>query len=349
MLIDKLGGAEFITTLDLTRGYWQVPIAQESRTKTAFTTPFGLFQFTVMPFGLHGAPATFQRMMDVLLSGAGEYSAAYLDDLVVFSNSWPEHLEHLRAVLQRLREAKLTAKPTKCQIAMNQCVYLGHRVGNGEIEPEASKLKAVSDFLQPETKKDVRAFLGLTGYYRKFIPNYATIALPLTDLTKKSLPNAVVWTAACGTAFGELKRRLTCAPVLKSPDFSKQFILQTDASERGIGAVLSQRTSDGEEHPIAYYSRKLLPREEKYATVEKECLAIKLGVQAFRVYLLGRQFVVQTDHRSLEWLHRLKENNARLTRWSLSLQPYMFTVEHRAGKDNTNADGLSRGAISATN
>ena len=124
---------------------------------------------------------------------------------------------------------------------MNQCVYLGHRVGNGEIEPEASKLKAVSDFPQPETKKDVRAFLGLTGYYRKFIPNYATIALPLTDLTKKSLPNAVVWTAACGTAFGELKRRLTCAPVLKSPDFSKQFILQTDASERGIAAVLSQR------------------------------------------------------------------------------------------------------------
>ena len=333
-----------LTDSDDIEGYL-LTIAQQSRTKTAFTTPFGLFQFTVMPFGLHGAPATFQRMMDVLLSGAGEYSAAYLDDLVVFSSSWPEHLGHLRAVLQRLREAGLTAKPTKCHIAMNQCVYLGHKVGNGEIEPETSKIKAVSDFPQPETKKDVRAFLGLTGYYRKFIPNYATIALPLTDLTKKSLPNAVEWTTACDTAFTELKRRLVSTPVLKSPDFSKQFILQTDASERGIGAVLSQRTSTGEEHPIAYYSRKLLPREERYATVEKECLAIKLGIQAFRVYLLGRRFLVQTDHRSLEWLHRLKENNARLTRWSLSLQPYMFTVEHRAGKDNTNADGLSRGAI----
>ena len=216
-------------------------------------------------------------------------------------------------------------------------------------EEDESKKKLVLIYHDESTFHSNDGQGWLCGYYRKFIPNYATIALPLTDLTKKSLPNAVVWTAACGTAFGELKRRLTCAPVLKSPDFSKQFILQTDASERGIGAVLSQRTADGEEHPIAYYSRKLLPREEKYATVEKECLAIKLGVQAFRVYLLGRQFVVQTDHRSLEWLHRLKENNARLTRWSLSLQPYMFTVEHRAGKDNINADGLSRGAISATN
>lgn len=348
-LIDRLGGAKFITTLDLTRGYWQVPVAQESRAKTAFTTPFGLYQFTVMPFGLHGAPATFQRIMDSLLNGAGSYSAAYLDDLVIYSGNWQEHLQHLREVLQRLREAGLTAKPAKCQFGTNSCVYLGHIVGGGEVRPEVAKSQAVADFPPPTTKKDVRAFLGLTGYYRRFVPDYATIALPLTDLTRKAAPNSVVWTAECDTAFTELKRRLTSAPVLKSPDFDREFILQTDASERGIGAVLSQRAVDGEEHPIAYYSRKLLPREERYATVEKECLAIKLGVQAFRVYLLGRKFVVQTDHRSLEWLHRLKENNARLTRWSLSLQPYIFTVEHRAGRDNANADGLSRGAISATN
>ena len=242
----------------------------------------------------------------------------------------------------------LTAKPAKCQIGMQQCIYLGYMVGNGEIRPENGKIEAVVKFPRPTTKKDVRAFLGLSGYYRKFIPNYASTALPLTDLTKKSLPDKVTWTAACDTAFSELKRRLTCSPVLKSPDLSKPFVLQTDASDRGVGAVLSQRTTDGD-HPIAYFSRKLIPREERYSTVEKECLAIKLGVHAFRVYLLGRPFVVQTDHRSLEWLHRLKENNARLTRWSLSLQPYDFTVEHRAGTSNGNADGLSRGALPATN
>ena len=348
-LIDRLGGAKYISTLDLTRGYWQVPVAPSSQPITAFTTPFGLFQFTVMPFGLHGAPATFQRMMDQLLNGIGDYSAAYLDDLVIYSDDWEKHLLHLRTVLGRLREAGLTAKPAKCQLGNNQCIYLGHSVGNGEIRPEATKIEAVENFPLPVTKKDVRAFLGLSGYYRRFIPDYATIALPLTDLTRKSAPNHVVWTNACDAAFRELKQRLTRAPVLKSPDFTKEFVLQTDASERGVGAVLSQRGSDGVEHPVGYFSRKLLPREARYATIEKECLAIKLGVQAFRVYLLGRTFVVQTDHRSLEWLNRLKENNARLTRWSLSLQPYKFTVVHRAGKDNANADGLSRGSMDATN
>ena len=347
-LIDRIGGAKYISTLDLTRGYWQVPVALTSRTRTAFTTPFGLYQFNVMPFGLHGAPATFQRMMDVLLQEIGGYAAAYLDDLVIFSSTWEAHLSHLRSILQRLRDAGLTAKPAKCQLGMHECVYLGHIVGNGEVRPEMQKVGAVMDFPQPTTKKDVRSFLGLTGYYRKFIPNYSTIALPLTDLTKKHTPNAVVWTTACSTAFQELKRLLTCSPVLKSPDVNRPFVLQTDASERGIGAVLSQRSADGEEHPVAYYSRKLLPREERYSTVEKECLAIKLGVQAFRVYLLGKAFVVQTDHRSLEWLHRLKENNARLTRWSLALQPYNFSVEHRPGRDNGNADGLSRSVIAAT-
>jgi hypothetical protein len=283
--------------------------------------------------------------MDQLLDGIGDYSAAYLDDLVIYSHDWEKHILHLRTVLGRLRAAGLTAKPAKCQLGNNQCDYLGHSVGNGEIRPEATKIEAVANFPLPVTKKDVRAFLGLSGYYRRFIPDYATIALPLTDLTRKSAPNNVVWTDACAAAFHELKKHLTCAPVLKSPDFTKEFVLQTDASERGVGAVLSQKDSDGVEHPVAYFSRKLLPRESRYATIEKECLAIKLGVHAFRVYLLGRAFVVQTDHRSLEWLNRLKENNARLTRWSLALQPYKFTVIHRAGRDNANADGLSRGAI----
>ena len=177
--------------------------------------------------------------------------------------------------------------------------------------------------------------------YRKFIPGYTTISSVLSDLTRKSAPNRVVWTPQCERAFVELKKLLCSAPVLKAPDFSKPFILQTDASDRGIGTVLSQIDENGDDHPIAYFSKNLLPREQRYSTVEKECLAIKLATHAFRVYLLGRKLIIQTDHRALEWLDRLKENNARLTRWSLSLQPYHFIVKYRAGSRNGNADALS--------
>ena len=215
-------------------------------------------------------------------------------------------------------------------------------VGSGEVRPELSKLQAVKDFPTPVTKKQVRAFLGLTGYYRKFIPDYANTAVALTELTKKNAPNHVRWTAECEQAFRTLQKNLCSEPVLKSPDFDRTFILQTDASERGIGAVLSQRDDSGVDHPVAFYSRKLLPREVNYSTVEKECLAIKLATHAFRVYLLGRPFIIQTDHRALEWLGRLKENNAQLSRWSLALQPYRFEVHYRPGKANGNADALSR-------
>ena len=342
-LVDQLGGAKYISMLDLTRGYWQVPVAQHAQHKTAFATPFGLYQFRRMPFGLQGAPATFQRMMDKLLDGWGHFTNAYLDDLVIFSSSWPDHMQHLRAVIQRLQGAGLTVKPRKCQLGMTKCIYLGHIVGGGQVEVETAKVQAIQEFGVPRTKKEVRSFLGLTGYYRKFIPSYSSVASPLTDLTRKCMPNQVVWTPECAAAFEKLKSLLCSAPVLQAPNFEKQFIVQTDASERGVGAVLSQLDESGADHPVAYFSRKLLPREERYSTVEKECLAVKLGIQAFRVYLLGKPFVVQTDHRALQWLDRVKESNSRLTRWSLSLQPYQFELAYRPGSQNGNADGLSRG------
>ena len=209
---------------------------------------------------------------------------------------------------------------------------LGHVVGNGTVHPEESKIEGVWSFPTPTTKKELCAFLGLTGYYRKFIKDYLTIALPLTDLTRKCKPNVLQWTKECVNAFDKLKHHLRSSPILKSPDFDRDFVLQTDASDRGVGAVLSQTDQEGVEHPVAYFSRKLLPREEKYSTVEKECLAIKLGIQNFRVYLLGRPFTVETDHHCLEWFDHLKENNARLTRWSLALQPYAFKVVYRKAK-----------------
>ena len=263
-MIDSLGKAKYITTLDLARGYWQVPVQEASRPLTAFATPYGLFQFRVMPFGLQGAPATFQRMMDQLLTECTDYAAAYLDDVVIHSISWEDHVQHINEVLQRLRRAGLTIRPKKCQFGMSNCSYLGHIVGNGEVRPEEVKLQAVREFPTPITKKRVRAFVGLTGYYRKFIPKYAETAAPLTDLTKKNAPNRVKRTEECEGAFNSLKNQLCSEPILKSPDFEKEFLLQTDASERGIGAVLSQYDDNGTEHPIAFYSRKLLPREERY-------------------------------------------------------------------------------------
>ena len=327
-LIDRVGNAKFISTLDLTKWYWQVPVRESDREKTAFPTPYGLFLFRRMPFGLQGAPATFQRMIDELLDGLGQSASAYIDDVIVFSSSWSEHLTHLEEVLRRIQFAGLTVKERKCQFAMQECEYLGHSVGSGKVCPVELKVQAIRSFEVPKTKTQVRSFLGLTGYYRKFIPQYASLAVPLTDLTRKTQPNRVTWTPACAVAFAKLKDALCASPILASPNFEKQFVLHTDASDRGVGAVLSQVGEDGLDHPIAYFSRKLLPREEKYSTVKKECLAIKLGVQTFHVYLMGSTFKIQTDHRSLEWLNRLKDTNARLTQQSIVLL-FASTICHK--------------------
>ena len=319
----------------------QVPLSEEARVKTAFATQSGLYQFTVMPFGLKGAPATFQRLMDTVLQGLDSFAAAYLDDVIIHSNSWSDHLSHLQQVFNRIRNAKLTVKQRKCQFVMERCNYLGHVVGSGQVRPDPSKLEAVKSFATPTTKKEVRIFLGLTGYYRKFINKYSSLAAPLSDLTRKVVPNKVPWSDKCERAFNTLKQILCLNPVLQSPDFNKPFLLQTDASNKGVGAILSQVDDNNEEHPVVFFSRKLLPCEQ-YTTVEKECLAIKLGVEAFKVYLLGRSFTILTDHQALEWLECLKGNNSRLTRWSLSLQPYSFTVKFRKGISNQNVDALSR-------
>ena len=285
----------------------------------------------------------FQRMMDILLQDYGEFTAAYLDDVIIHSRTWEEHTLHISTILHHLAQAGLTVKPKKCQFAMNTCTYIGHIVGNGEVCPEVAKLEAVRQYPTPQSKKQVRAFLGLTGlYYRRFIPNYTQLAAPLTDLTRKDSPNMVRWNSVCDHVISALKQVLCSSRILKSPDFTRPFILQTDASDCGVGAVLSQRDEKGNDHPVAYFSRKLLPREEHYSMVEKECLAIKLATSAFRVYVLGKFFTIQTDHRSLQWLNQLKDTNSRLTRWSLSLQPYCYTVEYRSGKGNGNADALSQ-------
>ena len=261
-----------------------------------------------MPFGLQGAPATFQRLIDRVIHVI-DIAAAYLDNLIVFSSTLEEHINHLKSIFERLSKAGPTVEAKKCELGAVQCEYLGHVVGNGTVRPQESKLLVIKAFARPQTKKEVRIFLGLTGYYRRFIEGYSSLAASLTDLTQKQSPHMVNRTEECESAFLALKEKLCSVPVLKSPNFQLPLVLQTDASNRGVGAVLIQYSEDGEEHPIAFWSRKFFPKEEKYSTIEKECLAIKLGIEAFRVCLLGRPFTIETGHHSLVWIERPKSTN----------------------------------------
>ncbi|KAI2644034.1 Retrovirus-related Pol polyprotein from transposon 17.6 [Labeo rohita] len=340
-LLDRLGRARYIMTLDLTKGYWQVPLSETAKPKTAFSTPSGHWQYRTLPFGLHGAPAMFQRMMDIVLRPHQAYAAAYLDDVVVHSEAWEGHLVRLRRVLSELRRAGLTGNPRKCHLAFSEAKYLGFQVGRGLIRPQEKKVEAVHNAPRPQTKSQVRAFLGLAGYCRCFIPNFSSLAAPLTDLTRKGQPEKVCWTTPAEEAFTQIKTAVTSSPVLRAPDFSCPFLLQTDASDTGLGAVLSQ-IQEGEEHPVIYISRKLSPTERRYVTVEKEDLAIKWAVLELRYYLLGCKFTLVTDHAPLQWMVHAKDTNARVTRWFLALQDFNFEVHHRAGAAHANADGLSR-------
>ncbi len=233
-MIDQLASARYITTLDLTKGYWQVPVEPRDVEKTAFVTTFGKYEFLMMPFGLMGAPAVFQRLMNTLFGDALDHAAAYIDDVVIFSPSWNHHLTHLSDALDRIQKAGLTLKAVKCQIAQEECNFLGHVVGRGKVRPEQAKIEAIQAFRTPKTKRDVRAFLGLAGYYRKFVSNFSTIAHPLTELTRKIAPDKVVWGAMEQQAFRRLKTAMSSAPVLQGPDYTKEFVLQTDASEVGV-------------------------------------------------------------------------------------------------------------------
>ena len=247
----------------------------------------GKFQFVRMPFGLKGAPTTFQRLMDVVLGPC--------DDIIVFSSTWSDHLRHLEEVFTRLREAGLKAKPTKCAIAMDHCSYLGHIVGGGKTQMEEAKIAALKDYKRPV--RDVRAFLGLAGYYRRFVPGFAQLTARISDLTQKEEPPKVNWTAQHEEDFQKLKALMCNKPILHCPDESREFLLQSDASERGIGAVLSQMTEEGVERPVAFFSRKLLPRETRYSTVEKECLGVySCSTQALRCPPGGKE--VHHCHRS---------------------------------------------------
>ena len=338
----KMAGHRYYSKFDLCKGYWQVPLTEKAKPLTSFETPKGLYQFTMLPFGLVNAGATFCRLMRIVLDGLKK-TDSFVDDIIVFTLCWSSHMLELRGLFERLRKARLTAKPSKCSIGHRSIECLGHEVGGGKqsLKPLNDKVEAIKAAKRPETKKQVRAFLGLAGFYRKFIPNFATIAVPLTNLTKKGTPNKVIWGDREQKAFENLKVSLSQYPILALPDLEKPFILRTDASETGVGAVLLQNTDEGK-LPIAYASKKLLPRETRYSVIEKECLAIVWGVQKFQRYLFGRAFLLETDHEPLVYLQRAKTLNPRIMRWALALQPYRFNIRAIKGQDNVGADYLSR-------
>lgn len=339
--LDKLRGARYLTTLDLKNGYWQVPLTPDSRPITAFTIPGrGLFQFRVMPFGLHSAPATFQRLLDTIIGPALEPNVfVYLDDIIVISKTFDEHLRLLTEVFRRLRDARLRLNPAKCRFCVDQLKYLGHVVDRHGIRTDPEKVSAVVDWPAPSSVKQIRQFLGMASWYRRFIENFSTLAAPLTRLTRKNARWA--WGPEEDTAFRALKKTLTSAPVLACPDFSRRFILQTDASTGGLGAVLTQHFEEGE-RVIAYASRTLNGAERNYSATELECLAIVWGIRRMKDYLEGYAFTVVTDHQSLKWLQRLETPSGRLARWLFELQQYDFDVKYRRGALNRVADALSR-------
>ena len=339
--LDSLNHCSLFTTLDLASGYWQVEVTEQDKEKTAFSTPNGHFEFNVMPFGLTNAPATFQRLMECVLAGlSGEQCLVYIDDIIIFSESFQEHLNRLVRVLQRLREAGLKLKPKKCQFAMQQVTYLGHVISAHGILPDASKIEAVADYPAPKTAKQLKQFLGLTNYYRRFINHYAAIAEPLHK-TLRGRPKHFVWDEHCTQAFNTLKQCLVTPPILALPNFEEPFILYTDASDVAIGGALGQ-IQNGVEHVIAYWSRQLKPAERKYSTVEREALAAVSAIKDFYPYLYGHTFTLVTDHHPLTSLKNLNDFGDRLTHWSLFLQQFDFKFQYKRDSTHTNADALFR-------
>lgn len=336
----KLQGDLYFTKIDLSKGYWQIPMSKESKPKTSFVTWKGSYQFCKMPFGLVNATATFNRMMRKLLFGMSGIDS-YVDDILIHTSTWDDHMLVLCEILRRLRRAQLTVRPTKCQIGWQSLEFVGHVVGKGCIQPHPNKVSEILDAPRPITKKQVRSFLGLIGYYRKYIPNFATLAVPLTDLTRKGNSSIVKWGVEQDRSFETLKQALTEKPILRVPDHNRPFMVMTDASDHGIGAVLLQEYDDVR-FPIAYASKKLLPAQRAYSTIEKEGLAIVWAISKFRTYLYGKTFTLLTDHRPLTYIDECKSANGRILRWSLFLQNYRFHIQSVKGADNVVADYLSR-------
>jgi transposase InsO family protein len=338
--LDALSTGRYFSAFDLRSGYFQVMMEEEDKGKTSFVTRSGLYQFKVMPFGVTNGPATFQRLMDLTMAGLNyQICLVYLDDIILMSRTVEEHLERLVLILDRLRKAGLKLKPSKCSLLQKRIHFLGHVVSEDGIATDPLKVQAVVEWPEPTNTREVRSFVGLCSYYRRFVQDFARIAEPLHKLTGKRVK--FEWDSACQLAFEKLKGRLVTSPILAMPQDEGQYRLDTDASDDAIGAVLSQ-IQNGEERVIAYASRLLNRAERNYCVTRRELLAVVYFCKQFRTYLLGRQFLIRTDHSALRWLRNMPDPIGQQARWLELLEEYQFEVEHRPGKKHINADALSR-------
>ena len=343
-LFDTLGESKFFSTVDFSQGYYQVGMDEKDIEKTAFTTKQGHFEFLRMPFGLSGAPATFQRMMHCILKGLNwKTCLIYLDDVLIFSKTLTEHNTRLREVFECIKNAGLKLSPLKCNFLLKEVSYLGHTISADGVKTDKSKIIKIINFQPPKYEADLVSFLGFCGYYRKFIKNYSKLVEPLESICKKKTKHSsITWTKEALHSFEALKDSLTTAPVLSFPTKDGEFVLDTDASDTCCGAVLSQ-IQNGSEKVIAYASHKFTNAERKYCTTRKELLAVHRYFMQFKHYLWGRTFIVRTDHKSLIWfLNWRNPNTSQYCQWRTDLEPFDMNVQHRLGKKHTNADFLSR-------
>ena len=359
--LESLAGATSFSTMDLASGYWQIPVKEADKPKTAFVTKSGFYEFNKMPFGLTNAPSTFERCMEAILRGCQwKTCLVYLDDIIVYGRTHQEHLVRLEEVLHRLQEAGLKLKPSKCHFFQEKLIFLGHQISAQGMTTDPSKTEAVRNWPPPKNIKEVRSFLGFCSYYRRYVKNFANLSEPISQLTRRDCK--FLWTDNCQIAFEAIKELLIQAPVLAYPQDEGPFILDCDASDTGIGAVLSQiqgtsqnlskfpprtRTNlekkfNGEEKVISYGSRVLTKEERNYCVTRRELLAVVNFVKQYRHFLLGRKFYIRTDHRPLQWIFSLQDPTGQTARWQETLASFDFELMYRPGQQHGNADGMSR-------
>lgn len=348
-ILDSLKEAKYLSTIDLSSSFWQIPLSEDSQEKTSFTVPGrGLFKFKVMPFGLCNAPARQQRLMDTLINQnfssdiENGFVFCYIDDIVICSSDFSTHLVLLNRVLEKLKTANLTVSFDKCKFFRQSIKYLGYVVDEFGLRTDPEKISAILNFPTPTSVREVKIFLGTCSWYRRFIRNFSTIAAPLNQLTRngKDAPK-FQWNEKAEEAFNVLKNALVTAPVLAVPNFDLPFTVACDSSQYGIGGVISQEI-DGQDHPIAFVSRSLTKNERNYSATEREMLSIIFSVEKFQAYLGSRKFKIITDHSSLKWFMKLENPSGRLARWACRLSQFNFEIEHRKGSENVVPDALSR-------
>ncbi len=342
-VISQLARSAWFTALDLQSGFWQIRMAPEDMRKTTLITKSRLYDWIVMPFGLKNATSTFTWTVSEIFKDVGDkFLKVFMDDLNIHIENWEDHLQHLGAVLSRLREVNLKLNPSKCCFAAENIVFLGHVVSKEGTKPDPGKIDAVLRFPEPKTVTNVKSFLGLTGYYRKYIRGYSRMASPLFELTKKDV--AFVWNKNCQRAFDDLKRALVEALILVRPDFKEPFCLDVDWSTKGVGAILSQKEGRFEK-VVTYANKALIVAQRKFHPMEGECYALIWGILHFRQYLHQTHFTLRTDHKPLEWLATISDAHGRRGRWIDMLQDFSFKIVHRPGMRHANADALSRNPV----